>query len=368
MNSVAASPDCGLSSQGPVLVLVTDRRLCDEIGRVAAAADRRIEESRMPVGRHAWSGAALVIVDTAAARACAAAGYPRREGILLVVEGEPGLPEWQAAAASGAERVIALPAAADALIESFADHAHRGPGNGVVVAVVGAHGGAGASTLAAAVAHTSAVARFRRDTILVDGAPLGGGVDLLLGIESIPGLRWPDLVVEEGRVAAAALHDALPAAAPGLVVLACGRVMEDALPAELGPGAVHAVIEAGRSAGDLVVCDVSGERGQHADRMLDAADLVVLVVPARLRSVAAARAVVAHTRRRNPNQGLIIRGPAPGGLRGGEVAAALGLPLLAAVRAQPRLSARLERDGLGVPRGPLRAAADAVLEVLDGGV
>ncbi|WP_280269184.1 septum site-determining protein Ssd [Nocardia wallacei] len=367
MNSIAASLDCGSEAPGPALVLVTDRRLCDEVGRVAAAADRRIDEGRMPVGRHAWSGAAMVIVDTAAAQACAAAGYPRRAGVVLVVEGEPGLAEWQAAAAAGAERVLALPTAADLLIESFAEHAHCGRGDGSVVAVIGAHGGAGASTLAAAVAHTAAVARFRHDTILVDGAPLGGGADLLLGIESVPGLRWPDLVVEQGRVAAAALHDALPAAAPGLAVLACGRVVGDAVPAELGPGAVRAVIEAGRSAGDLVVCDVSGERGPHADQMLDAADLVVLVVPARLRSVAAARAVVAHTRRRNPNQGVIIRGPAPGGLRGGEVAAALGVPLLAAVRAQPRLPARLERGGLGVPRGPLRTAADAVLDVLDGG-
>ncbi|WP_024800969.1 septum site-determining protein Ssd [Nocardia sp. BMG51109] len=364
MNSLAASLDSGDAPSNPVLVLVADERLREEIGRVAAAADRPLAQGRMPVGRHAWAGAAMVILDTASACDCDAAGYPRRDGALLVTEGEPGLPEWQAAAVIGAEQVIALPDEADLLIECFAEHTHRAPGDGVVLAVVGAGGGAGASTFAAAVARTAAECRFRPDTILVDGDPLGGGLDLLLGVESAPGLRWPDLVVEQGRVAAAALHDALPPVVPGLAVLACGRVGPGASVAEIGAGAVRAVVEAGRSAGDLVVCDVSGERGPQADRMLEAADLVVLVVPARLRSVAAAGAVAAHVRGRNPHQGLVVRGPAPGGLRAAEVAETLGLPLLAAVRAQPGLATRLERGGLGSPRGPLRTAAAAVLAVL----
>ncbi|WP_280378370.1 septum site-determining protein Ssd [Nocardia wallacei] len=363
MNSIAASEVSDSAPPGPVLVLVADRRLREEVSRVAAAADRRVTVAEPPIGRPAWSDAVMVILDAAAAGECGAAAWPRRPGTLLVTEGEPGLLDWQTAAAVGAERVVALPAAADELIEAFADHTHRGPGDGLVVAVVGAGGGAGASTLAAAVALTAAD-RFLPHTILVDGDPLGGGLDLLLGIESTPGLRWPELVVEEGRVAAGALHDALPSAGPGLAVLSCGRAASGAEAAEIGPGAARAVVEAGRAAGDLVVCDVSGARGPHADQLLDAADLVVLVVPARLRSVAAARVVAAHVGRRNPNQGLVVRGPAPGGLRSGEVAAALDLPLLAGVRAQPGLATRLERGGLEVPRGPLRTAANAVLDVL----
>jgi secretion/DNA translocation related CpaE-like protein len=358
MDSVAAIPS-------PALLLVADHRLREEVRRIAAAADRCLAEPSMPIGRHVWTGAALMILDTSTARECAAAALPRRAATVLVTEGEPGLPEWQAAAAIGADRVLPLPAAADLLIEICAEPDRRGPGDGAVVAIVGAGGGAGASTLAAAVALTAAD-RLRCGTVLVDGDPLGGGIDLLLGLESVSGLRWPDLVVEDGRVAAAALRDALPAAKPGLGVLACGRPTADTAPAEPGPAAVRAVLGAGRSAGDLVVCDVSSSRGPHADQMLDDADLVVLMVPARLRAVAAARAVTAYIRPRNPNQALIVRGPAPGGLRGTEVADALGLPLLAAVRAQPRLASRLERAGLAVPRGPLRTAADAVLGALTG--
>ncbi|WP_431972692.1 septum site-determining protein Ssd [Nocardia sp. bgisy134] len=352
-------------SISPALVLIRDVRLRDEVRRVAAAAERLLDEREPPVGRHAWSGAPMVILDTVTAGECAAAGYPRRGGVVLVTDGEPGLPGWQAAAAVGAERVIALPGAAVGLIEKFAEHGERRASDGVVVAVAGASGGAGASVLAAATALRAAAEGFRRDTVLVDGAPLGGGLDLLLGIETGMGLRWPDLVVEDGRIAATALHDALPKASPGLSVLSCGRGGAGRLPGAIGAGAARAVIEAGRAAGDLVICDVSGERGAHAEQMLESADLVVLVVQATLRAVAAAESVAAYIGRRNPNQGLVLRGPAPGGLRGAEVAEVLDLPLLAAVRAEGGLAARLERGGLATPRrGPLKDAADAVLAVL----
>ncbi|NEW42377.1 hypothetical protein GV794_27705 [Nocardia cyriacigeorgica] len=352
----------GRPHAAPALAIIREPGLRDEVRRVAAAAERQVDERDMPLGRHAWASAPLVILDTSAAVACAEAGYLRRTGVVTVTDGEPGLLDWQAAAAIGAERVIALPGAAVGLIETFAERGEHRASGGIVVAVTGACGGAGASVLSAAVAVRSAATGFRRHTLLVDGAPLGGGLDLLLGIEKVPGLRWPDLIVEDGRVSAAALHDALPAAAPGLEVLSCGRGI--GARSAIGGGGIHAVIEAGRGAGDLVVCDVSAERGPQADQMLDAADLVVLVVTAGLRAVAAAEAVSAHIGRRNPNRGLVVRGPAPGGLRGPEIAEVLDLPLLAAVRAQPGLSARLERGGLSVGRGPLREAADAVLVVL----
>ncbi|WKG09909.1 hypothetical protein QX204_33880 [Nocardia sp. PE-7] len=370
----------------PALVLVRDDRLRAEVRRVAAAAERVTDERVMPVGRHAWAGAGMVILDTAAAVSATVAGCPRRSGVVLVTEGEPAVPDWQAATAVGAERVVALPSGAVALVEQFAEHAESRTGEGIVVAVVGAGGGAGASTLAAATALRGAARRIRRDTVLIDGAPLDGGIDLVLGMENVPGLRWPDLIIEDGRVSAAALHNALPAASAGLAVLSCGRARPDVAgqgrsptvsaaaaehsrigssSTELSPAAVRAVIESGRDAGDLVVCDVSSERGPAADAMLDAADLVVLIVPARLRSIAAAEVVSAYLGERNPNRGLIVRGPAPGGLRGTEVAELLGLPLLAAVRGQAGLASRLERGGLSVRRrGPLRDAADAVLAMV----
>ena len=67
----------------------------------------------------------------------------------------------------------------------------------------------------------------------------------------------------------------------------------------------------------------------------------------------------------NPNLGLVVRGPSPGGLRATEVADITGLPLLASMRAQPQLAERLERGGLRMGRrSPLASAAAEVLAVL----
>ena len=78
-----------------------------------------------------------------------------------------------------------------------------------------------------------------------------------------------------------------------------------------------------------------------------AADLVVLVLPAELRAVTSAEAVAAEISSRNANVGLVVRGPAPGGLRAADIAAALDLSLLTTMRAEPGLAERLERGGHG---------------------
>ncbi|QLY31376.1 septum site-determining protein Ssd [Nocardia huaxiensis] len=348
------------TTAAPALAAITDARLREEVRRIAAAADRPLEEHSAPLGRHAWTAGAVIILDTPAARQCISGDCPRRPGILLITGEEPGLLDWQTAAEIGAEQVLPLPAAADTLIAAFTAHDHRTRDDGVVVAVAGASGGSGASTLSAAIA-IAAATRFRDHTLLLDAAPYGGGIDLLLGIETTPGPRWPDLTIETGRISAAALHEALPALA-GVSVLSCGRA---STATELTPTAVRAVLDATRAAGNLVVCDLSTERAPHATHILETADLVILTVPAHLRALAAAESAAARLTARNPNVHLIVRGPAPGGLRAREIADALHLPLLAAVRPQPGLSERLERGGLTVRRrGPLRTAAEAVLDAL----
>src|SRR5690606_36624735 len=114
----------------PALVLIRDDRLRAEVRRVAAAAQRPLAESEPPVGRHTSAAAPLVILDTACARECAAVIRHRRTGVVFVVDGEPGLADWQAATGVGAERVIALPGAEVGLVEKFAEHAEIRAGNG----------------------------------------------------------------------------------------------------------------------------------------------------------------------------------------------------------------------------------------------
>jgi protein-disulfide isomerase-like protein with CxxC motif len=62
---------------------------------------------------------------------------------------------------------------------------------------------------------------------------------------------------------------------------------------------------------------------------------------------------------------VVVRGPSPGGLRSADVAKIVGLPLLAAMRAQPGVADALERGGLRLRhRSPLATAARRVLAVL----
>jgi hypothetical protein len=98
---------------------------------------------------------------------------------------------------------------------------------------------------------------------------------------------------------------------------------------------------------------------------LDAADLVAVLSPADVRSCAAAASIARWATGINPNAGVVVRGPSPGGLRATDVAAAIGLPLLAAMRAQSGIADALERGGLRVgPRSPLVAAARRVLALV----
>lgn len=344
------------------LVVVGDAGLSASVRRVGAAADRPLDEAGTPVSRRAWDTATTVVLDADAAGECAAT-LPRRPRVVLVCAGPPTLQDWKAATAVGAEYVFGVPDDEAALVGVFAERHEPRTGGGGVIAVIGGCGGAGASTLAAAVALAAADDRSSTATLLVDGDPLGGGLDLLAGVEDRPGLRWPGLTVEGGRVSARALHEALPGRGRDVEVLACGRRSGTTC----GPtaAAASAVVEAGRRAGDLVVCDVPRYPSEVGDMMLDTAELVVTVVPALIRSCLAAEQVAARVSERNANQGLVVRGPAPGGLRGSDIAEVLGLPLIAAMRPEPDLAEMLERGGLRLRRrSPLAAAARSILDVL----
>jgi secretion/DNA translocation related CpaE-like protein len=341
------------------LVVATDEALLDEVLRLAAAVGCEIERVPDPVGARAnWARAPLVILDEAAA----GAGYtlPRRRGVVLVCRGAPAPTTWQRAFAAGVERVIGLPEGEADLVAALADVA-EGPADesGRVLATLGGRGGAGASVLAAAVGLV--VAGEGGDALLVDCDPLGGGVDLLLGAEHASGPRWPALKVNSGRVSMAALHEALPQRrhGPGLLsFVSCDRE---------GPGptgaAVAAVLEAGRRAGRTVVCDLPRQPGSGAVAAMERSDLVALVVPAEVRACVAARRVLQRLGERAGRVRLVVRGPAPDGLRGEQVADAVGAPLLADVRAERGLDRALER-GVFTPRrgGPLWTAASAVLD------
>jgi secretion/DNA translocation related CpaE-like protein len=341
-----------------VLAVLTDAELTDELDRVAAAVGVRVVHARPTarVSRKTWLAAAAVVLDTAGADRCGQAGLPRRSHVCVLTATEPGAATWAAAIAVGAEHVVRLPQQEGDLIRDLAEAAESAREDrprGHVVAVVGGCGGAGASVLAVALAQAA------NDALLVDLDPWGGGIDLLVGGEAAPGLRWPDLALEGGRLNWSAVREALPRQR-GVSMLSGARCSY-----ELDAGAVEAVVDAGRRGGVIVVCDLPRRLTDAAQIAMDTADLVVLVSRCDVRACAAAAATAPVLTTINPNLGLVVRGPSPGGLRAAEVADVAGLPLLASVRAQPRFAEQLEHGGLRLrPRSALALAARRVLAVL----
>jgi secretion/DNA translocation related CpaE-like protein len=261
-------------------------------------------------------------------------GLPRRPGLLVVLTEDPGPEVWAAAVDRGAERVVVLPRDELWLVERVAAAVRAPVRPGWVIAVGGCCGGAGASTLATALA-VAAAARAAAGVLLVDGDGWGGGLDLLLGAERAQGLRWPELSGLRGRVAGAALVAALPEAC-GVPVLAASRDAPEEVPDE----ALTTVVRAARDGGHGVVVDLPS-RSRPAETVLADADLAVLLVPARLRAAAAARALLGGAGGWSAAR-VVVRS-VPGGLSRQEVADVVGRPVLAELAHDRSAVARGER-------------------------
>ena len=347
-------------SAARTLVVTGRADVLDDLLRLAAAAGTEVDVA--PDGgsaRRRWTSAALVVVGPDVAEDCARLRLPRRDGVVLVGEDLDDAGVWQVAVEVGAEHVVFLPDAETWLVDRFADAAEGRAVQGAVVAVVGGRGGAGATTLACALAVTAA--RSGRSTLLVDGDRLGGGIDLVFGGEDDAGLRWPDISGTRGRLPAAALTDALPRMAE-LSVLSWDRGDAPAVSAE----AMQSVLDAGRRASELVVVDLPRSADEAGRAALAVAGTVLLVVPAEVRAAAAASRVAGTIGPLCRDLRAVVRGPSPSGLAGDEIARALGLPLAGELRQETGLALALER---GEPparrgRGPLSALCGRLLDDL----
>jgi secretion/DNA translocation related CpaE-like protein len=338
-------------SQAPVLLsVINDSALSATADAIAAAVGLRAIRTPTP-HRKLWPTAAAIVVDEDGAGGCVRAGMPRRDDVFLVAAAEPSAATWAAAIAVGAEEA--------ALVRWLSEAAELGRvarRRGRVIAVMAGRGGGGASVFAGALACSA------EEALLVDLDPCGGGLDLMLGVESVPGLRWPDLSVGSGRLGWSAVRDVLPRLR-GLSVLSGTREFH-----EIDATAASSIVDAGRRGGTTVVCDLPRQLTAASVRILESADLAVIVTSCDVRSIAATAAVAGVVRTMNPNIGLVVRGPAPGGLRAGEVADAAAAPLLASMRPEPMLAVHLERGGLRLGRrSPLAAAARTVLGVVRSG-
>lgn len=353
-------PSPGLVDSGPPgpLVVSRDPWLLDEVRRLAASAGATpCVLGAVPDARSRWSAAPLVLVGADTAAELASAGLPRRSDVHVLARAPVEAAVWRAAVGVGAAAVRTLPDERDA-VRDVLGAGSDGPVDGVVVCVTGGCGGAGASVLAAALATTAA--RLGRSTLLVDGDPNGGGVDLVLGAEDLAGLRWADLAATTGRVSAASLRGVLPVV-DEVAVLSWSR--DDPVP--LAAGAAREVLAAGRRGHDLVVVDVARRPDGLGAEALASATRSFVVLPARVRAVAATRARLPALRRATAELGLVLRDS--GGLDPDDVARSLGLALLATVRSERGLADWLD-EGLGPVRrirGSLARTCVRLVETLE---
>ncbi|MFF8291336.1 septum site-determining protein Ssd [Streptomyces sp. NPDC016309] len=331
---------------GP-LIVTEDAELLDDLLRLCAAAGAHPEVYHsVPERGAAWEAAPLVLVGDDAAARCR--GTSRRRDVLLVGrdQDDPGV--WRRAVEIGADCVLRLPEAEGWLVDRIADVVEGAGRQALTVGVIGGRGGAGASTLACALA--LAAARGGRRTVLVDGDPLGGGLDVLLGGERAEGLRWPDLAAARGRVAGGALEESLPSL-HGLRVLSWDR----GEPVTIPPEAMRSVLAAARRRGGAVVVDLPRTGDGATAEALAQLDLGLLVVPAELRAVAGARRVAAAAGAVLRDLRVVVRGPYAAGVDDRWIADVLGLPLAGELPLDPGLMAALDAgDPPGdSTRGPL---------------
>jgi len=333
----------------PKAVVVTqDIELLDQILTAAAAAGVEPLVVDAVSVRSVWTAAATIMVGVDQAPELASMVLPRRPEVFVV--GEDALHDevcaWSLPLGAA---VVLLPSGAHRLATALADASGPGGGRGRLVTVVAGSGGVGASTCAAALAFVGAQRGLK--TILVDGDPLGGGIDLLMGAERVPGWRWPRLASARGHLGN--LTGLLPEV-DGVDVLAMARGPHDdgsALEAEQ----LRSVLLSATRTYDLIVVDIPRQLTSAGREALRRADAVLLVVLAQLRGIAAAQQVIRQLDDACMSLSLLVRTSRPRSLSGEAVAEGLGLALLGSVADDPALA-------LGAARGepPGRSARSQV--------
>src|SRR6478736_1119142 len=232
------------------LLVTADETLLDELLRLSAAAGTTPDVAHdVPAALRAWAKAPLVLVGADLAEALGQAAPARRDAVFVVLNGPSPDAVFATALAVGAESVAELPRSEGWLVERLTDVVDTGPARGLTIGVVGGSGGSGATTWACALGQ---VAGRTGPAVVVDLDPLGPGVDRVLGLDLVDGVRWEALGHTTGRLSARALRDSLPRR-DGVAVLTWYSGPE---PRRLQAFAVREALSAARRGHDTVVVDL----------------------------------------------------------------------------------------------------------------
>lgn len=338
------------------LLVTADETLLDELLRLSAAAGTTPEVAHdVPAALQGWLTAPLVLVGADLAGDVARAGPARRDGVFIVLLGSSPDSVFQTALACGAESVAELPRSEGWLIERLTDVVDTGVARGLTVGVIGGSGGAGATTLACALGQVGGRSGL---AVVVDADPLGPGVDRVLGLDLVDGVRWDSLGHATGRLSARALRDSLPRR-DGVAALSWYAGPQ---PRPLQAFAVREVLSAARRGHELVVVDLPRGPDPLVDEVASRCDQVLVVVTPSVPGVSAAVRLCGRFADRR-RIGLVLRGT---GVDEDAVAKLVGAPVLARMNDQRGLTEAIDL-GFGPVRSrrsPLGRAAAGVLACL----
>lgn len=324
-------------SSTPIAVAVDDPLLHPEAIHIAAATGRPIIEVPDPAQLARIQQRAFAVLTDATCN-------PTPNTFHITHDVDPATPRTFALPLQAAELLKAL----GALYTQLTQRTPAASRGGKVIALVGACGGVGVSTFGASISKKAPGAT------LVDGHAHSGGLDLLLGLEDVPGARWGEVAFGEGAIARADVRRALPVSSDDVAVLTFPRSMlaDVALPQ---PNDIDAVATALGSSG-VTVLDVPVELVPQR------CDLALVVVPGQLRAAASAARIVAQLAEKSVPHGLVFRRHGWESLSAAEVERIANSNVVAELADCRGLTKTVERAGLSarLPR-QLARAADAVL-------
>jgi secretion/DNA translocation related CpaE-like protein len=338
------------------LLVTADEALLDELLRLSAAAGTTPDVAHdVPAALRSWAKAPLVLVGADLAEPLASAAPARRDGVFVVLLGPSPDAVFATALAVGAESVAELPRSEGWLVERLTDVVDTGPARGLTVGVVGGSGGSGATTFACALGQT---AGRTGPSVVVDLDPLGPGVDRVLGLDVVDGIRWEGLGHTTGRLSARALRDSMPRR-DGVAALSWYAGPQ---PRRLQAFAVREALSAARRGHDTVVVDLPRGWDSLAEEVVTRCDHVLVTVVPTVPGLAAAVRVCG--RFTDPGGlGLVVRGP---GLDDQTLTRLTGAPVAVRMADQRGLSEATDL-GLGPVRsrrGPLGRSAASVVASL----
>lgn len=353
-----------------ILVAIADPVLRSEAVHAAAATSLEVVQAEDPRDILRLSTAAgTIVVDSTTSPILgnvddlAASASTSFQPVVFFAVADPGPINYEAALKCRARQAFILPAESTALLSALGSVAEQSLRGGTertalrsrCIAVAGAAGGVGTSTFAAALARTADGA------LLIDADPCSGGIDLLLGVESMPGARWPDLQFGDGTIDPGDLKRALPATADGIVVLSQARstVAESF---RLSSVAVDGIIKAMHADPSLSIVDCPIDAIPH-----DCQHAVILTA-AEVRSAAVAQQAVLKLSSLRIPHSLVLRHRQWSGLNVEDVEKLVHCEVSAQVPTIKGLMRYVETGGLPTRLpGPLAKAARRVLEGIEGG-